>query len=1095
MKTYFIGLGGCGLQTVAELSKRLRKEPNYENDFAFTYIDTDKYTVESINKNGVIIQSADFIDMGSTNPMAIYREAERSADIDANSKRFMEWIIPQPDHMVLPNRPLNEGAQAQRMVGRTGIYAHYDIVERELTAKINRFSDIQVGKNERRDVDIWVIASSCGGTGSSMVLDILYMVNRIGTGIVDGEPNVKLVLYMPQAFVDRNSTNANHRLNAYACLSEINYFRCNAEAGRTKTFEQFAVRPVKTGTNPVDFPLYQYLIPVCAENNFGSKMSIEQFYPTIAEMICYLNIGQAKNKVKSLLSNILVEWKEQDKSGITTQMIGYGYRSIKKPNAEFKEYLTRRALYEIIQYGLLDDTEISNFDELVKSFARKTVLNNLLTVNTTIHINGNEYVYENNVDGYSIESLVTAKFNERVKNIDPKTVDANVVRARCKLLDDLFNDELFNQIKKDVYGVIKKNIEVALNTFIHEYGLIHANKLLTNVDDFYLEPLYSDLFNSVLPKALDKIRDAKVVCDNFVGSNWIQQKTTKSTEVAQYIKNYKDAVARALIIRLSMDIIKDLTERSTGYLEKLRKGDNMNYAGIHELLKSLETDCSDFADAYNALARDFRATAADVMTVYVPSLAEIATGKNNTNWDPNSIFSIKYQQSILEQHEIEDGRATKMVPVRKSQNSRGLMDILDKIDKNNKIFVDIISGAQINLKTNKHNLIIEKIRSVIEAIVNADDTPASKWIKQKLSEAIYDRDLIPLAFERDPEKLFDSFKDANQVPVFFPLKSGIQMPSNMRLLFVGETKDMAKSLGYREQNEAEQGFVENTQLADRFLVLRMPAGLSFDMYKYYPMYETFYNSGRINQMVHKMHFGCHIHRAFNEYGLDISQLAEDSTSSDENFTDQLAKKRIESLVKCLYYQQVVNLLWTTDKSAYKNLFGFTTSTAEIDTTDLTPEEMEMLGLSNSPAAELDSPEQFITLAFDSDKINIHLQLRGVTLNPATKYIEVESKNVQNFDFDKEHTQQCKAFVDQLLTIPEHLFKAAEYFALRFEVQQNEKLNTAFCRVQADAKKMLLRLKDEKGTKRFGWCFLFWKNNSAEGDSLLIKAIDNVINSL
>lgn len=1093
MKTYFIGLGGCGLQTVAELSKRLSKEPNYENDFAFTYIDTDKYTVESINKNGVIIQSADFIDMGSTNPLAIYREAERSADMDANSKRFMEWIIPQPGHMVLPNRPLNEGAQAQRMVGRTGIYAHYDTVERELTAKINRFSDIQVGRNERRDVDIWVIASSCGGTGSSMVLDILYMVNRIGNGIVDGEPNVKLVLYMPQAFVDRNNTNANHKLNAYSCLSEINYFRCNAEAGRTKTFEQFAVRPVKTGTDPVDFPLYQYLIPVCAENNFGSKMSIEQFYPTIAEMICYLNIGQAKNKVKSLLSNILVEWKEQDKSNITTQMIGYGYRSIKKPNAEFKEYLTRRALYEIIRYGLLDDTEISDFGELVKKFACEAILNNLLTVNTKIYQNGNEYIYDNNVDGYSIESLVSAKFNEKLKNIDPKTVDANVVRARCKQLEDLYNDELFNQVKKDVYGVIKKKIEVALNTFIHEYGLNHAFNLLTNVDDFYLEPLCNDLSNT-LPKALEKMSKAKVVCDDFVGSNWLQQKTTRSAEVVQYIKNYKDAVARALIIRLSMDIIKDLTERSTGYLEKLRKGDNMNYAGIRELQKLLETDCSDFADAYDALARDFRATAADVMTVYVPSLAEIATGKNNTNWDPNSIFSIKYQQSILEQQVIEEGRETRMVPVRKSPNSRGLMDILDKIDKNNKIFVDIISGAHINLKTNKHNLIIEKIKTVIDAIVNADETPASKWIKQKLSEAIYDRDLIPLAFERDPEKLFDSFKDANQVPVFFPLRSGIQMPTNMRLLFVGETKDMATSLGYREKNEAEQGFVENTQLADRFLVLRMPAGLSFNMYKYYPVYETFYNSGKINQLVHQMQFGCHIHRAFNEYGLDISQLVEDSSSSEDNFTDQLAKKRIESLVKCLYYQHVVNLLWKTDKSAYKNIFGFNAMESEIDTTGLTPEEMEMLGISSAPVAASEMPEQFITLAFDFDKFNIHLQLRGATLNPATKYIEVDSKSVQNFDFDQEHTQQCKAFVDQLLTIPEHLFKVAEYLAMRFDAQ-NEKLNMALANVQAEAKQRLLRAKDEKGINRFGMCFLFWKKNSAEGDATYIQAINNVITSL
>ena len=45
MKTYFIGLGGCGLQTVASLSTRLKKDPNYNpDDYAFTYVDTDMFT-------------------------------------------------------------------------------------------------------------------------------------------------------------------------------------------------------------------------------------------------------------------------------------------------------------------------------------------------------------------------------------------------------------------------------------------------------------------------------------------------------------------------------------------------------------------------------------------------------------------------------------------------------------------------------------------------------------------------------------------------------------------------------------------------------------------------------------------------------------------------------------------------------------------------------------------------------------------------------------------------------------------------------------------------------------------------------------------
>ena len=186
MKTYFIGLGGCGLQTVAELSKRLSKEKDYEKDYAFTYVDTDGYTKDDINKSGIVIQSSDFVDLGSTIPMAIYKEAEKTVGVNVNSKRFMEWVITQePGHMVLPNYPLTDGATAQRMVGRTGLYNFYDAIYSELCSKINRFSEIEVDGNGRKDVDIWVITSSCGGTGSSMVLDILYMINRIGNRCAD----------------------------------------------------------------------------------------------------------------------------------------------------------------------------------------------------------------------------------------------------------------------------------------------------------------------------------------------------------------------------------------------------------------------------------------------------------------------------------------------------------------------------------------------------------------------------------------------------------------------------------------------------------------------------------------------------------------------------------------------------------------------------------------------------------------------------------------------------------------------------------------------------------------------------------------------
>ena len=852
---------------MAALSQRLRKEPNYAEDYAFTYIDSDLYTRASINRNDIVVPSADYVDIGYTIPTAVYKNAENTQQSDPRARRFMEWVTPQaPGHVVLPGPTLNECPSAQRMIGRIGLYNCYDIIYHELNSKINRFSEIQADENHRRDVDIWVVASSCGGTGSAMILDVLYMINRIGHSIAHGEPDVKLVLYMPQAFVDANCTNANHKLNAYACLSEINFFRSNYEEGKPLTFEPFAARPLPAGLDSIDFPLYRYMIPVCTENNFGSKMKMEQFYPTVANMIYYLNDGGTPELVNGLLSNVLEEVRQTRLPGITNQMVGYGYRAIKKANKELKEYLTRRALYEVVQYGLLDKTEPANFDQLKKEFAQTAILKYLFTIVDTIREIDHEYQFDNIVDSQSVEAFVKRQLDGVIR-YDPSLINVDGVRQLSQLLENIFNGESFNQTKQDIYILITQQIDNALNTFIHEYGLHHAFTLLNHVDDFYLEPLYNYISTALLPEAMKRVMTAKMVCSDFVGKNWVSQKMTKKSDLHQYIQKYKEAVARAITLRLSMEIIRDLCKQSTGYLEKLRKGDNLNFAGIRDLQRLLEGKNSDFANEYANLAEEFRATAADIMTVYIPSLAEIATGENNADWAPNNIFDQLYQQSILEQEEIEIGDEKKWVPVRKSETNKGLTDILELLDPDNNLFIKIIKDNLMNIGTNCERKIIAGITHVVETLVNEENTPASDWISIQLSEAIHYRNLIPEAFEKNPWKLFDSFRDAQRVPVFFPLKDGVQMPMNMRLMFVGKNKEFAQQLGYDETN-TNVVFIEDPQMEDRFLVLRMPAGLSFDMYKYYPAYKAFHDSERIQEGIRNHQYGCYIHRAFNEHGVE-----------------------------------------------------------------------------------------------------------------------------------------------------------------------------------------------------------------------------------
>ena len=970
MKTYFIGLGGCGVKTLAELSKRLKNgNPNFANDYAFTYVDTDKNTFDEVNPDGDI-SGSDLVDIGDTVPLAVYNEALNASQPTDDTKRMLEWCISQePGHMVLPNYPLKDGATAQRMVGHTGIYYGYNRIEKEITRKIEKFAELTQDAQGNRDVDIWVVASSCGGTGSSMILDILYLINRIAYPVANGEPNVKLVLYMPQAFVALNNTNPNHKLNGYSCMEEINFFRSNYEDSKKQTFEAFAVRPTPSGTNIKDFPLFKYMIPICSENNSLSRMSVKQLYPTVAEMIYYMNIGKGAGEKKSNLSNEIVEMlqKSDKKKGITSQRMGYGFRAIKKANSELKEYLEKRALYEVVKYGLLDDNPISNFDKLMKEFANETILSKLITIPDSVVENNKTYDFSVALmNSDSLESQIK-NYVENSTKYDLEGVSADVIKSLDNKLDRMLNGDDFMEIQSNVYAQITNDIDAKTNEFILDYGLNHANELLNTVDDFYLEPLRRYICTTLLPEAYDKTKTVRSVCKTYEKDGFRRR---DKANVNQCIKNYRDAVTSAVALKITSDIIKKLTEAPSGYLEKLRKGDNNEMSGIINLKKLLNNDLGDFKDKYDDLAKRFRATANDAMTIYLPSLVDIATGVNNRDWAEDNLFDQLYQASILEQREIKIGLEKIKVPERISKKEgKGLKNILEEIgqkveDRN--VFISVIKDKRIHLSTNKEQSIIMPLKNVVLEHANKTDSAAGNWIGTSLSVAITDPELIPKAFEKKPGKLFNSFKDVSRVPVFFPLRPGITMPANNKLMFVGleDTGDLPKSLGY-DKGSNEQVFVKDDTMTDRFIVMRMPLGLDFTMYKYYQDYKAFYMTDEYYNKVRSQFYGCHIHKAFNEYGLNLPQMDNGVNMGGKGISSQLAEKRMEALVRTLFYQHVVNILRDRDNVSYNKIFGFTSAQMKIDESSLTPEMIKFLGLDKTSSVFTDTnPEQFISLDLD-----------------------------------------------------------------------------------------------------------------------------------
>ena len=1083
MKTYFIGLGGSGLRTVSEIQKRLSVIPGWDNDYEFTYIDTDQKTYNTINKDKIVIKAPDFMNMGDTNPRAVYDNIISKPNKDAVEKRFMEWVISQePGHMVLPNQPLTDGATAQRGVGRVAIYNKYDVIRSELNDKIKKFQSSVINPDTgTRDVDIWVVASACGGTGSSNLLDILYLINELANPVVagTGEPNLKLVLFMPQAYVDKNKGNYNHPLNAYSCLWEINAFRNAFENGNGKTFEMFAARPTEMTKPILDFPLYKFAVPVDVETDRDTKLNLDtNFYPTIAEMIYYLSYGTGAAALCSNLSNDVARLR--GRNGITNSLIGYGFRAIRKPNKELKDYLETRGTYEILKYGLLDRNHLGTVGETKISFANQCILSKLTTISEpNFTMDNTTYDFSDIVlDEGSLLSKVTNLINSIVK-YDPTALDQDMLKLQLKKLADLEGNQDLDNYKTVIFEEIKRAIDRGIDETIINYGLEFAYDLLNSVDDFYLEPLSKHIKETIIPDFNTKLAICKSKCDNYAEQGF---RKGKFEEVGKALKSYKDTLTNYIVLNKAYDIIRDLTVAPNGYLEVIRKGDRTNHAGLAKLKTQVSALCTEYETEYSELAKSFRTTKSDAMTLFLPSLADIATGPNNIDWKPDNFFDTLYQGSILEQEQIDRGLERLFVPKRSDVSGHCLSNYLTMLDPDINLFSNIIKDKDLNLITNVERNIRVALENIIKRQASDPQTTAGQFLNCELKDIPqYYPQALPRDIYNDFDAFYNDFKTIDKIPVFFPLKGGETMPSSMRLMFVGNDLNLATNLGYSSTNNNHQ-WVQDDTMKDRFMVLRMPIGLSFDKYKYFTEYENTYKNETLNAQVKNKYYGCHIHQIFNE---------------SNDFQEIIVRKRLEKLIKCLFYQHLTDIWKKEDSISYSKIFGLTTQSISITETEgLKIEGLDEIIGENGATNDTENNSMFISIVPDFIKREIVIKLKPLLFDNNTNQLSINNNEGQVLTFNETETIYAKNFVDRLITVSDKLFNAAEMISGLIDRDESLAERVRVCKDRA--KQELLKscvTDDGKITNRFAAALYLWTKRGMLNDKPIIGTIESIIKSL
>ncbi|MDJ0735137.1 MAG: tubulin-like doman-containing protein [Nostocaceae cyanobacterium] len=234
-RTICIGLGGTGRDILMRIRRLIvDRYGNLSNlpIVSFIHIDTDKAATQVTGiRTGSTYHGVD-LSFKSAEKVSATMSADEVTMFVQGLERRSEYTRHGPyDHIgiwfppqLLRNiKAVEEGAKGIRPVGRLAFFHNYQRIQAAIEAAEKRTSGhksqlLKTGLIVEEGVNIFVVGSLCGGTGSGMFLDVAYSLRHLYSG--QGSQIVGYLIISPELYGNTPSMNA----NTYAALKELNYY-------------------------------------------------------------------------------------------------------------------------------------------------------------------------------------------------------------------------------------------------------------------------------------------------------------------------------------------------------------------------------------------------------------------------------------------------------------------------------------------------------------------------------------------------------------------------------------------------------------------------------------------------------------------------------------------------------------------------------------------------------------------------------------------------------------------------------------------------------------------------------------------------------
>ncbi len=217
-----IGLGGSGIEVARRFRRRFDAE--YEQTPFLRLFCIDTAPQEQETPYTPLLPHNEFFQAAAFNPS----DYVGPHTVDDRSV-FKAWWRGFDG---LPLQYVTAGAGQRRPVGRLAYFVHFPEIRRRLTQAIQEIFGSQTYFNlpekYKKTLNVYVVSSTCGGTGTGMFLDVATSIRRI---VNDAQPGkqvrVRGLLMLPSLFLGTGRVPQNFasalRANAYGAMAELDY--------------------------------------------------------------------------------------------------------------------------------------------------------------------------------------------------------------------------------------------------------------------------------------------------------------------------------------------------------------------------------------------------------------------------------------------------------------------------------------------------------------------------------------------------------------------------------------------------------------------------------------------------------------------------------------------------------------------------------------------------------------------------------------------------------------------------------------------------------------------------------------------------------